>query len=348
VYRIRISKDGKITQEPERITFGTGLETKPALSAGGQLALASETFASHLWSLPADTNRGKATGSMTPVTTEATVDTWPRISTDGKKIIYYSSYRDTRKLFLRNLENGTQKQLVPSWNFSPGSYWAPLIASGTKVLFTARSSTEAGSGRGPRGPIYALDLNGGVPVLLREKSSLLCASEDGRHFLANTRGGTAVDTQTHQEFQFTFTEGNLLSPQFSWDGRWVALHERNNETTRQIYVLPFHEGRPTPRSEWIPVTNGKQLDRDPQWSPDGNLLYFLADRDGARGIYAQRLEPVTKHSSGAPFEVKMFRSARRSMMLFANSGDSSPAVAQDKLVFPLGEMTGNIWLTKMP
>ena len=83
-------------------------------------------------------------------------------------------------------------------------------------------------------------------------------------------------------------------------------------------------------------------------SPDGNLLYFLADRDGARGIYAQRLDPVTKHPSGGPFEVQMFRSARRSMMFFANSGDSSPAVARDKIVFPLGEMTGNIWLTHMP
>jgi hypothetical protein len=35
-------------------------------------------------------------------------------------------------------------------------------------------------------------------------------------------------------------------------------------------------------------------------------------------------------------------------MMFPNSGQSSPAVARDKLVFPLREVQGNIWLTQMP
>jgi serine/threonine protein kinase len=347
LYRVRISSDGKITQDPEKITFGTGLENKPALSTGGQLALASQTFTSHLWLLPADTNRGKTNGPMTSITSETTEDTWPRISPGGKRVIYYSSPRATRKFLLRNLEKGTQKQLLPAWNFVQASYGATFVAGGTRILFTANPSGEAGRGRRIPPGVYALDLNGGAPVLLRDKSVLLCASEEGSHFLVNTKGSIAVNAHTHEEFQFTEAD-ILLSPQFSWDGRWVAMHVRNSETSRQIYVLPFHEGRLTPRSEWIPVTDGKHLDREPQWSPDGNLLYFLADRDGARGIYAQRLNPATKHPSGAPFEVKMFRNARRSMMLFANSGDSSPAVARDKIVFPLGEMTGNIWLTRMP
>jgi serine/threonine protein kinase len=344
LYRVRISIGGKISDDPERVTFGTGIETKPALSAGGQLALASQLFTSHLWSLPIDTNRGEARGEMTLLTTEETVDTWPRISPDGKKLTYFAETTGNRKLFLRNLENGTQKQLTPTWFFVPRTpYGAPLVAGGTKVLLAAAPSREAGFGA------YVLDLNAGAPVLVKEKSSILCASEDGRYYLTRaTGGGTVVDMQANKEFPFTALDGQLLSPQFSPDGRWVTFHHRNTETTRQIYVLPFHEGRPTPRSEWIPVTDGKQLDREPQWSPDGNLLYFLADREGTRGIYAQRLDPASKHPVGTPFEVKMFRSARRSMMHFTNSGDSWPAVARDKIVFPLGEMTGNIWLTKLP
>ena len=27
---------------------------------------------------------------------------------------------------------------------------------------------------------------------------------------------------------------------------------------------------------------GKGLDRDPVWSPDGNMLYWMADRNGTR------------------------------------------------------------------
>jgi hypothetical protein len=118
--------------------------------------------------------------------------------------------------------------------------------------------------------------------------------------------------------------------------------------TRQIFVLPFREGRETPRSEWIPITDGRQLDREPKWSPDGNLLYYLADREGARGIHAQRLDPATKQPVGSPFEVMMFRGTQCNMMHFPNSGESSPAVARDRLVFPLAEVQGTIWLTQMP
>ena len=206
---------------------------------------------------------------------------------------------------------------------------------------------------GDENGVHTLELSGGAPVLLQAGGSHWCASEDGRYILAGTKrnntGFNAVDTETKKEFPFASHQSwNVLSPEFSHDAQWVAIHTRNSEMTRQIFVLPFHEGRETPQSEWIPITDGKQLDRDPKWSLDGNLVYFLADRDGARGIHAQRLDPATKHPVGSQFEVKMFRSTRRSMMYFDNSGLSAPAVARDKIVFPLGEMTGNIWMTRMP
>ena len=342
LYRVRISRDGKITQDAERITFGTGIETKPAVSAGGQMALASETFASHLWSLPADTNQGKTAGEMTQVTKEATVDTTVRISPDGRRLIYYSETAGGRKLFLRDLASGTQKQLAPTWRFNQ---WTSLIHNGTKVIFDGSASGENG--------VHTLELSGGVPALVKANAYHWCTSEDGRYFLTrklrNNVDFQAVDTETRKEFTFASHQSwNLLSPEFSPDARWVAIHARNSEMTRQIYVLPFHQGRETPQTEWIPITDGKQLDRDPKWSLDGNVLYFLADRDGARGIYAQRLDPVTKRPVGPQFEVKMFRSTRRSMMYFENTGQSAPAVARDKIVFPLGEMTGNIWMTQLP
>ena len=126
------------------------------------------------------------------------------------------------------------------------------------------------------------------------------------------------------------------------------MHARNSELTRQLFIVPFRFGQVTPQSEWIPITDGKALDRDPSWSPDGNMLYWLADRDGQRGIWACKLDPATKRRVGDAFEVRTFRSARRSMMKFGNSGQSRPAVARDKIVFALGEETGNIWMTKLP
>jgi len=35
------------------------------------------------------------------------------------------------------------------------------------------------------------------------------------------------------------------------------------------------------------------------------------------------------------------------MVYFENTGLSAPVFTRDRMVFPLGEMTGNIWLTKV-
>jgi eukaryotic-like serine/threonine-protein kinase len=340
LYRVRVSSEtAGIVGDAERITFGTGVETKPSLGVGGQLALATEVLTSQLWSVPADTNQGKVIGRMTQLTREATRHEYPQISEDGRKLVYRSEAFGRGRMFLHDFETGTQRQLAPAWDV----WWfAPLVRGATRVVFSDETSA------GKMG-VYPLDLAGGAPTLLKAGVISWCASADGHYFLEYTSDTsiTAVDTATGKEFPFASGEV-LRSPWFAPDGRWVAFHVRSTEVTRQIFVLPFHEGRETPRSEWIPITDGKHLDREPRWSPDGNLLYFLADREGARGIYAQRLDPETKHPLGSPFEVMMFRGTQRNMMHFPNSGQSSPAVARDKLVFPLAELQGTIWLTQMP
>ena len=78
------------------------------------------------------------------------------------------------------------------------------------------------------------------------------------------------------------------------------------------------------------------------------MLYWLADRGGVRGIWAVKLNPATKRPVGLPFEIKMFPGVRRSMMPFSNTSTIQPAIAGDKIVFALGEESGNIWMTKPP
>jgi Tol biopolymer transport system component len=342
LYRVPVPHEsGEFRGDVERITFGTGVESKPSLATGGQLALATEVLTSQLWSLPADTNLGRATGPMSPITRDAALHSFPQISEDGSKVVYYSEAFGRGWLFLLDLEAGKQRQLAPSWDFDA---FPSLVRGDTRLVFSGVASD------GERG-VYALELSGGVPSLLKKGGGSWCASGDGRFFLDTDSTDTTLvahDTETQREFRLASHESwRLLGAQFSRDGRWVVLHARNNELTRQVFVLPFHEGRETPRSEWIPVTDGQQLDRDPKWSPDGNLVYYLGDRGGGRGIYAQRLDAETKRPVGGPFEVIVPRGVQRSMM-FPNSGQSSPAVARDKLVFPLLEVQGNIWLTEMP
>ena len=74
-------------------------------------------------------------------------------------------------------------------------------------------------------------------------------------------------------------------------------------------VAPFRGAAEIPESQWIPV-NGSAYDRQPRWSPDGNLIYFHSNRDGFQCLWWQRLDPVTKRPAGAAFNVYHIHSAR--------------------------------------
>ena len=113
----------------------------------------------------------------------------------------------------------------------------------------------------------------------------------------------------------------------------------------QVWIVPLRSETPVPESEWIRVTEGEPVDK-PRWSPDGNRIYFTSHRDGFRCLWAQQLEPSTKRPFGPPTDVGHFHSVRRSLVT-VGPAFAEISVARDQVVLPLGELTGNIWMTKL-
>ena len=74
--------------------------------------------------------------------------------------------------------------------------------------------------------------------------------------------------------------------------------------------------------------------------PDGNLLYFFSERDGFPCIWAQRVEPLTKHPLGDMFPVYHLHHARRSVRSLDNLGVARLSTAPGKLVFSMGDVHG--------
>jgi Tol biopolymer transport system component len=141
---------------------------------------------------------------------------------------------------------------------------------------------------------------------------------------------------------------SLGNPSFSPDARWIAFHAQPSPVTRQMFVAAIHaDGTPSPEAEWIPITDGRGLDRLASWAPNGNVLYWISERDGWRCIARRSLHPATKKPLGETSYAQHFHGARRSMMYFPAILECRVSVARDKIVFSLAERTGNIWQTEV-
>ena len=120
----------------------------------------------------------------------------------------------------------------------------------------------------------------------------------------------------------------------------------------QIFVVPYQDGVTPERSAWIAITDGNSWESGPQWSSNGNTLYFPSERDGFRCLWGQRLAAATRRPSGIPFVVRHFHEAQRPAIIFSiQSGLTLQGLLQftsaaDKIVYNPTNVTGNIWMIK--
>ena len=132
--------------------------------------------------------------------------------------------------------------------------------------------------------------------------------------------------------------GAELSP----DDKWVAFH-LPRPGSEPVKIAPVRDGKAAAEAEWITVTDTTGANWRPWWSPDGNLLYFVSTRDNYLCIWAQPLDPATKRPHGEPLAIYHFHAARQGLLEGARFG---PAVGGGRIVFALGEQSGNIWLAE--
>ena len=98
--------------------------------------------------------------------------------------------------------------------------------------------------------------------------------------------------------------------------------------------------------EWIQVTWGTGWDDKPRWSPDGNTIYFLSDRSGYPGLWAQRLAKETKLPEELPKLVYTFN-RRRLSVAHVEMHQLEMAVAPDTILLTLGELTQGHYLRSL-
>ncbi|MGH9675219.1 MAG: protein kinase domain-containing protein, partial [Bryobacteraceae bacterium] len=344
VWRIPFSSDGKAGDRPRRLTFGTGMDSAFSVSEAGGLVFASLTESVNIWSLPVQTGQGKVTGDLQQVTQSPAVDSYPSITADGARIVFWSDRSGNADIWMKELTTGRESRLT----FDPAFETFPFIApDGGAVAYAVVDDPKYPSINfmklGPDGT------PGAVEKVCTSCGNLSDLASDGRVLYYNdpTGGIILLNTSTGHRFSVAKIENlHLADPRFSHDGKWIGFHSLNSTLTRQILIAPAPDL--VPGASWFPVTSGNAMDRLAAWAPDGTAMYFVSEADGFRCIAAQRLDPATKRPQGSMFYVFHLHNPRQSIMNFSNVNMARLAVARNRIVFSLGERMGNLWMSKLP
>jgi hypothetical protein len=326
---------------PQRLTFGTGLEVHPSAGKSGQMVFASLAENVNVWSVRMESNQARVTSGMERLTESAGRDIFPSVSADGSKMAFLSDRTGVTNIWMKDLESGKERPLT----FTPSRKRYPKISSGgNRVAYTEYSKAGAET--------YLVNTEGGTP----EKICDDCArvwhwSSDGKQILYEPfeQGGSrriaVLDLSTGRKFDLLkHARFDLAEAHLSPDDKWVAFHTIPSPVHRQLFIAPVRLGRPAAESEWVIVRETDRMDRNAVWSPDGHILYFLSEWDGFRCVWARGFFAANPYGSMVP--VHHFHSARRSLSNLGDVGAIGLSVAPHKLIFSLGELTGNVWLAK--
>jgi|GEM_PF-1625619 len=330
----------------ERAHVTQVVAAKATVSADGRVFFARMQDSVQLWSAPVDANKGHMKGDVGRLFATEGAAVRPSFSRDGK-LLAYTCEKDggVQNVWLRNMVTGQEERVTDNTHdfFTPSGI---LSADGMWLAFTRydkgktvtyfRSSIPAGM-PGSVPETHLCDNCETPRDWSPDSRDLLYVRSSGSYTVGTVERGSGVKTVLVRS-----ESSPLLSPRFSPDGRWIAFHALVNPDLRQVFAQAISGTSSASERAWVPISSGLILDRGAQWSPDGNLLYYMSERGGRRNIYGQLLDPKTKHPRGEPFVVYGNRATQRSL-LNVPRGLAEMVVLADRIVFTMGEYTGNIY-----
>jgi serine/threonine protein kinase/WD40 repeat protein len=328
---------------PARLTTGLGIDTDLAVSPNGaRLAFVARTEVRRLWSLPFDPEARRATGDGQPITPASVSTEGFDLSADGRRLVFVAARpgKQGMELWSRSLVGASETMLGEA-----PYYFAPRLSrDGALVAYrvTRRSeplerrlgwsAAEGGEERTlPEGFINAFDW-----------------SSDGERLLTNcpppahraTLCTSPRDSSTAAEARPLLADPERLIWQgrFSPDGRWILFtaQSRTKPGVSIVGVVPASGGK------WTPITDTTLWADKPRWGPDGRTIYFISNRQGAFfDVWGIGFDPQRGQPKGDPFRVTRYDDPGRTLTA---TGRSELGVSGNRLVVPLTETSGSVWL----
>ena len=311
--------------------------------SGAKIAFATARASTGIWGLGLSPNQGSVTGALRRLTGSREAVS-PAVSPDGQTLVFSSPEGRSRFILCKtDLNTGKVSELGKFAGMSNRLKFSP----DGKIVYLRLME---GSGA-KKQPIYAVDVSSGaVKKICADCGPPTHATPDGKLVIYEAPNTivrlSAVRLDTGERWEFLeHPHHAVTSGRVSPDGNWIAFQSDRGLDGRQVHVAPFRAAAKIDTNAWIPITSPDQSSWDPWWSPDGNFLYFLSQRDEAICVWAQRVESVSKRRIGDPIPIYHFHNPGLNPLTFSGL---SPlyiglTVTRDRLVLSLAETRSDVW-----
>lgn len=205
---------------------------------------------------------------------------FPSLDPDGRFFVYARKVGDRSRLFLQQVGGGKALDLLP--DSQEGDSQPALSPDGHQIAF--RSERDGGG-------IFLMGLMGESVRRVTDAGFNPTWSPDGKWILYATDG---IDNPLIRRFppseifqvnpatgeRRRIHAGDAVQPSWSPHGFRIAYWGVSDSGGQRIlWTVPAAGGQA------VRVTEGKHVDWNPVWSPDGRYLYFASDRSGTTNLW---------------------------------------------------------------
>ena len=339
LYRARISDEGRISGPVEPLTAGPGMTWVPTVSASDRIALSRIQLEIYLWDVALDSETGRALGPPRRITEDASPKFSFSLARDGDLLAYstFSGPLEGRRTEIRLQNRATGDESVAISLPATTTSLEPRL-SPDRSLLSWRYRTDG------RWITYVAPTKEPVGRELCEGCLVVDFFSDGTEVLVDwgRRLSRLRIADGEETTILELEEGRaLLDTDLSWDDRWLAVLTGEPDGKVAISIVPLGES-PVAPEDWVEIAGRDTWVGSPRWSPDGNTLYHLSDRDDFVCVWAQSLDPETREPVGDPFAVAHAHTSSMKMTPMHRSMWSLE-VGTGRLVFNAVEMTGDVY-----
>jgi serine/threonine protein kinase len=333
IWRVKISaRSSLMTGKPQRLTSPGMRTVNPTLAENGTVAFGQLSGAIHVWQVRPD---GDQSSQPSKLTNGPDVDSSPSVSRDGRLLVFVRG-RKPQSIWLKELESGRESPLFRSSD----DQLRPLISpTGSQIAFVTRGRT---------GNTIQVARPGG------EAKQVCSGCENPTGWFAGDRALLITDGRTAQIAMVNVPDGKrttvlsrngvaLGDATWSVEAQYLLFTETRNDGQRQIFAVRFPAFSGAAEGRWIPITNMTEWCDKPQWSADGETVYYLSKRDSFLCIWGQRFDPKRGRNLGTPFPVTHFHNPRWTPELLLRH-DLGFSVSALSIILNVGEASETIWL----